>query len=158
TVDISNETMRNVVFPPFQAAIRGGAATFMTSFNEINGVPATGNVKWLRDWLRGEQKFNGVVVSDYNSIGEMVQHGFAADRSDAARLAITAGCDIDMEANAYIQNLAALVRAKKVPESLVDEAAGYVLAMKFRLGLFADPYRNCDPAREKAVTLTPEHL
>jgi beta-glucosidase len=158
TVDISESTLRNVVLPPFKAARDAGVATFMNSFNEIGGTPATGSVHLQRDILKGEWGFQGFVVSDWGSIGEMVRHGFAADLADAARIAITAGSDMDMEARAYVGNLARLVTTGTVNVKLVDDAVRRVLRVKFALGLFDDPYRYSDAAREKAMTLTPAHL
>lgn len=158
TVDISESTLRNVVLPPFKAASDAGAATFMNSFNEIGGIPATGSVHLQRDILKGEWGFKGFVVSDWGSIGEMVRHGFAANLSEAARQAIIAGSDMDMEARAYIGHLAGLVKSGAVDVRLVDDAVRRVLRVKFALGLFDDPYRRSDAAREKAVTLTPANL
>ncbi len=158
TVDISEQTLRNVVLPPFKAAADAGAATFMNSFNEIGGIPATGNPHLQRDILKGEWGFKGFVVSDWGSIGEMIPHGFAANLEQAAQQAISAGSDMDMESRAYIGHLAALVKAGKVDEKIVDDAVRRVLRVKFALGLFDDPYRYSDVAREKAATLTPANL
>jgi len=158
TVDISESTLRNVVLLPFHAAVDAGVATFMNSFNEIGGIPATGNVHLQRDILKGEWAFTGFVVSDWGSIGEMVPHGFAASLEEAARKAIVAGSDMDMESRAYVAHLADLVRSGRVDEKLVDDAVRRVLRVKHRLGLFDDPYRYCDPEREKASLLSPEHV
>ena len=158
TVDISEQTLRNVVLPPFKAAADAGAATFMNSFNEIAGIPATGSVHLQRDILKGEWGFQGFVVSDWGSIGEMVPHGYSKDLEQAAEQAITAGSDMDMEARAYIRHLADLVKAGTVDVKLVDDAVRRVLRVKFALGLFDDPYRYSDAAREKAATLTPANL
>jgi len=158
TVDISEQTLRNVVLPPFKAAADAGAATFMNSFNEIGGIPSTGNPHLQRDILKGEWGFKGFVVSDWGSIGEMIPHGFAANLEEAAQQAISAGSDMDMESRAYIGHLAALVKAGKVDEKIVDDAVRRVLRVKFALGLFDDPYRYSDAAREKAATLTPANL
>ena len=158
TVDLSEQTLRNVVLPPFRAAADAGVATFMNSFNEIAGIPATGNVHLQRDILKGEWGFQGFVVSDWGSIGEMVPHGFSKDLAQAAEQAITAGSDMDMEARAYVRHLADLVRAGRVDVKLVDDAVRRVLRVKFALGLFDDPYRYSDAAREKAATLTPANL
>jgi len=158
TVDISESTLRDVVLPPFQAAVEAGVATLMNSFNEIGGIPATGSVHLQRDILKGEWGFDGLVVSDWGSIGEMVPHGFAADLKDAARKAIVAGSDMDMESRAYVGHLASLVRAGDVDESYVDDAVRRVLRLKHRLGLFDDPYRYSDPEREKATLSSAEHL
>jgi beta-glucosidase len=158
TVDISEQTLRNVVLPPFRAAADAGVATFMNSFNEIGGIPATGNAHLQRDILKGEWGFQGFVVSDWGSIGEMIPHGFSADLAQAAEQAITAGSDMDMESRAYVSHLAGLVKSGKVDAKLVDDAVRRVLRVKFALGLFDDPYRYSDPAREKAATLTPANL
>ena len=158
TVDISEQTLRNVVLPPFKAAADAGAATFMNSFNEIGGIPSTGSVHLQRDILKGEWGFQGFVVSDWGSIGEMIPHGFSADLAQAAQQAITAGSDMDMESRAYIGHLADLVNSGKVDVKLVDDAVRRILRVKFALGLFDDPYRYSDVSREKAATLTPANL
>jgi len=158
TVDISESALRNVVLPPFKAAADAGAATFMNSFNEIAGIPATGSSHLQRDILKGEWGFKGFVVSDWGSIGEMVRHGFSADLAEAARQAMTAGSDMDMESRAYVGHLAGLVKSGNVDVKVVDDAVRRVLRVKFALGLFDDPYRYSDAAREKAATLTPANL
>jgi len=155
--DISEHTLRNVVLPPFKAAVEAGAATVMNAFNEIGGVPATASVHLQRDILKGEWAFDGMVVSDWGSIGELVPHGVAEDLSAAARLAITAGSDMDMESEAYVKNLPALVQAGTVDVRLLDDAVRRVLRFKFRLGLFDDPYRHSDVAREARVLADPAH-
>jgi beta-glucosidase len=137
--------------PPFKAALDAGAATFMNSFNELNGIPATGNQYLQRNILKGKWNFTGFVVSDWGSIGEMVNHGFAKDKTEAAWLAIRAGSDMDMESQSYTANLTQLVQDKKVDESLVDDAARRVLTKKFELGLFDDPFRFCNETREVAT-------
>jgi beta-glucosidase len=157
TVDVSEQTLRNVVLPPFKAAADAGVATFMNSFNEIGGIPSTGNAHLQRDILKGEWGFRGFVVSDWGSIGEMIPHGFAEDLADAAQKAITAGSDMDMESRAYVAHLAALVKAGKVSEKLVDDATRRILRVKFALGLFDDPFRYCDAEREKRALADPAH-
>jgi beta-glucosidase len=157
TVDISEQTLRNVVLPPFKAAAEAGVATFMNSFNEIAGIPSTGSVHLQRDILKGEWGFQGFVVSDWGSIGEMIAHGFSENLEHAAQQAITAGSDMDMEARAYVGHLAALVKAGKVDVKLVDDAVRRVLRVKFALGLFDDPYRYSDAAREKQALANPAH-
>ncbi|HXK12283.1 MAG TPA: beta-glucosidase BglX [Vicinamibacteria bacterium] len=157
TVDMSEETLRNVVLPPFKAAAEAGAATFMNSFNEIAGIPSTGNAHLQRDILKGEWGFQGFVVSDWGSIGEMVPHGFVENLEQAAQRAIVAGSDMDMESRAYVLHLAALVKAGKVDAKLVDDAVRRVLRVKFALGLFDDPYRYSDAARETQVLADPSH-
>ena len=158
TVDLSEQTLRNVVLPPFQAAAAAGVATFMNSFNEIGGVPSTGNVHLLRDILKGEWGFEGFVVSDWGSIGEMVKHGTAKDLAAAAQIALAAGNDMDMESRTYIGQLAQLVQSGRVDVKLVDAAVRRILRVKFALGLFDDPYRYCDPQREQRTLLAPAHL
>jgi beta-glucosidase len=158
TVDISEQTLRNVVLPPFKAAVDAGVATLMNSFNEIGGTPSTASVHLQRDILKGQWDFVGFVVSDWGSIGELVPHGVARDDAEAARLAVTAGSDMDMEARAYVRHLSALVESGQVEESLIDDAVRRILRVKFRLGLFDDPYRYGDPAREKREELSPDHL
>ncbi len=158
TVELTEHTMRNVVLPPFKAAVDAGVATVMNSFSEIGGIPATASVHLQREILKGEWGFEGFVVSDWDSIGEMTFHGVAADERQASALAITAGSDMDMESSAYIEHLAALVTDGVVDESLVDDAVRRVLELKLRLGLFDNPYRTCDAKREKATLLSPSHL
>ena len=158
TVEISESTLRNVVLPPFKAAADAGALSFMNAFNEIGGTPSTANAHLLRDILKGEWNFNGLVVSDWNSIGELLIHGVAADKTEAAKLAITAGSDMDMEGNCYVPNLKKLVEEGAVDIKLVDDAVRRVLRVKYLLGLFDDPYRYCDENREKTQILTKEHL
>ncbi len=140
TVDMSERTLRDVYLPPFRAAFEEGAGSTMSAFNEIGGVPGTCNPFLLRTVLRDEWKWNGVVVSDFNSVGELVQHGVAKDLREAARLSILAGLDIDMESGAYSKHLAQLVKEGIVPLPIVDEAVRRVLHLKFSLGLFEDPY------------------
>jgi beta-glucosidase len=150
-VDMSTQQLYEVYLPPFKAAADAGAATFMNSFNTLNGVPATGNAFLQRDILKGAWKYKGFVVSDWGSVREMVPHGYAADLSDAAVKAINAGSDMDMEGYAYTQHLEAAVKAGKVKMATLDDAVRRVLTKKFELGLFDDPYRYSDAAREKAV-------
>jgi beta-glucosidase len=158
TVDVGEATLRNVILPPFKAAADAGAATFMNSFNEIDGIPATGSAQLQRQILKGEWGFQGFVVSDWGSIGEMVPHGYAANLKDAAEKAIVAGSDMDMESRAYVGHLAAMVKSGAVDIRLVDDAVRRVLRVKFALGLFDDPYRYSDAARERNVLATPEHV
>jgi len=158
TVDISEQTLRNVVLPPFRAAVDAGAATLMNSFNELGGIPATGSHLLQRTILKGEWGFDGFVVSDWGSIGEMVAHGYAPDLEAAAEIAIGAGSDMDMESRAYVDHLAELVETGAVDAAVVDEAVRRVLRVKFALGLFDDPYRYSDVAREKEMVLHASHL
>ena len=157
TVDISKQRLRELYLPPFSAAADAGVATFMNSFNEVMGVPATGSTYLVRDILKGEWNFPGVVVSDWGSVAELIPHGVAEDKCDAARLAVTAGRDMDMEGYCYVSSLEKLVREGVVSESLIDDAVRRILRLKFDLGLFDDPYRYCDAEREKAEILSAEH-
>jgi len=140
TVDLSERTLRDVYLPPFKAAFEAGAGSTMSAFNEIGGVPGTCNPFTLRTILRQEWTWPGVVISDFNAIGELVQHGVAVDLKDASRLSILAGVDIDMESGGYARYLAELVEEKAVPIEVVDEAVRRVLRLKFGLGLFEHPY------------------
>ena len=146
-VDMSLQTLWEIYLPPFKAALDAGAATFMNSFNSLNGIPATGNVYLQREILKGKWQFKGFTVSDWNSVGEMIPHGFASDNYEAAWKAVTAGCDMDMESRSYIQNLAKLVRDGKVSMTLIDDAVRRILTKKFELGLFDDPFRFCNDQR-----------
>lgn len=158
TVDISERTLRDVYLPPFKAAADAGAATFMTSFNEYDGVPASGSHYLLTDVLRDKWGFKGFVVTDYTSINEMVPHGYAKDLKQAGEQAINAGVDMDMQGAVYMENLAKSVTEGKVDIKRVDAAVKAILEMKYRLGLFEDPYRYSNEAREKATIYKPEFL
>lgn len=151
TVDMSERMLWETYLPPFKAALDAGAATFMNSFNDLNGIPATGNSYLQRDILKGKWNFQGFVVSDWGSIKEMVAHGFAKDNADAAQLAIKAGSDMDMEGHAYIANLAKLVQDKKVDVALIDDAVKRILRKKYEMGLFDDPYRFSNEERENKI-------
>lgn len=157
TVDVGTYTLYNILLPPFKAALEEGAVSVMNGFNVLNGTPVTGDAFLQRDILKGQWGFEGLVVSDWASVGEMVQHGFAADPKDAARLGVQAGSDMDMEAYAYVSHLQELVEAGEVDEALIDDAVRRILRVKFALGLFDDPYRYCDPEREKALLYAAEH-
>jgi beta-glucosidase len=158
-VDLSDQQLWQTYLPPFKAALDAGVATFMNSFNTINGVPATGNRYLQRTILKEKWKFNGFVVSDWGSIGEMVPWGFATDLKDASLKAITAGSDMDMESLAYKNNLVQLVNEGKVKIELIDDAVRRILYQKFLLGLFDDPYKYSNAAREKKVMNDPKsHL
>jgi beta-glucosidase len=156
TVDISEELLREVYLPPFHAAVDASVGTLMSAFNDLNGVPATANHHTLTDILRGEWKFNGFVVSDYNSVHELIPHGVAVDDSQASLKALTAGVDMDMADDDYERLIPDLVKSGKLPESVVDEAVRRVLRVKFKAGIFEHPY--ADPAREKTDILTAESL
>lgn len=151
TVDVGTSTLYNTILPPFKAAQDAGVRTFMNSFNELNGVPATGDKMLQRDLLKGEWNFDGFVVSDWGSITEMIAHGHAKNGKHAAELAANAGSDMDMESYHYVNELKQLVEAGKVDEQLIDDAARRILRVKFELGLFDDPYKYCDDSREKEV-------
>ncbi len=157
SVDMSNRLLWEVYLPPFKAAVDAGVATFMNSFNDLNGVPATGNRYLQRDILKGKWSFKGFVVSDWGSIGEMINHGSVKNEYEAALSAITAGCDMDMESRNYKNNLAQLVKDNKVPVVYIDDAVKRILQKKFELGLFDDPYRFCNAEREQAALNNPEH-
>ncbi|RED25455.1 beta-glucosidase [Flavobacterium cutihirudinis] len=157
SVDMSERMLFETYLPPFKAALDAGAATFMNSFNDINGIPATGNAHLQRDILKGKWNFQGFVVSDWGSIGEMVAHGYSKDLKEAAYSAITAGSDMDMESNAYRYNLAALVKEGRVSIDLVDDAVRRILRKKFELGLFDDPYKYSDEKRAEKALNNPEH-
>ncbi len=151
TTDIGTSTLNNIVFPPFKAAKEAGVRTFMNSFNELNGVPATGNKMLQRDVLKNGWEFNGFIVSDWGSITEMIAHGYAEDGKSAAELAVNAGSDMDMESYLYVEHLASLVKEGRVEERLIDDAARRILRVKYELGLFDDPYKYCNKQREKEV-------
>lgn len=157
SVDMSLRTLWETYLPPFKAALDAGAATFMNSFNDLNGIPATGNVYLQREILKDKWGFTGFVVSDWGSIGEMIPHGYVANNKEAAQSAIMAGSDMDMESRAYKNHLAELVAENKVPLSVVDDAVRRVLRKKFELGLFDDPFRFSNAEREKKALNNKEH-
>jgi beta-glucosidase len=154
TTDMSLHTLYEVYLPPFEAAIKAGAGTIMSAFNDLNGVPASADPLTLERVLRQEWGFRGFVVSDWNSIGELIPHGIAADLGEASVAALSAGVDMDMEGNAYASRLKALVEAGRVSEKAVDESARRILRIKFLLGLFDRPY--VDTSLEAKVTLNAE--
>ena len=149
SVDMSLRQLHETYLPPFKAAAEAGVATFMNSFNDINGIPATANKYILRDLLKDKWNYQGFVVSDWGSIGEMVPHGYAKDNKEAAEKAINAGSDIDMESRAYMAELPKLVQEGKVDPKLIDDAARRILVKKFEMGLFDDPYRFSNEKRQK---------
>ena len=157
SVDMSLRQLNETYLPPYKATVDAGVATFMNSFNDINGIPATGNKYIQRDLLKGSWGFKGFVVSDWGSIGEMIPHGFAKDNKDAALKAIIAGSDMDMESRSYINHLADLVKEGKVDIKLIDDAVRRILTKKYELGLFDNPYKFCDENREKEQTNNLEH-
>jgi beta-glucosidase len=155
-VDLSERTLREIYLPPFRAALDEGVATFMSGFNTIGGVPTSANPHTLRDILRREWGFRGFVVSDWNSIGELIAHGVALDGRQAALKAFSAGVDMDMQGNLYIAYLDDLVASGQVSEEDIDASVARVLRMKYALGLFEDPYT--DEALGPSVHLNTEHL
>ena len=156
SVEISEHTLRQFYLPPFHAAVDAGAATVMSAFNTLNGIPASANSFVLTQVLRRDWGFRGLVVSDWNAVGELIPHGVANDGATAGRKAILAGVDMDMESNSYHENLAQLVRTGQVPEANVDEAVRRALRVKFALGLFQHPY--ADQQHEAAAMLQPESV
>lgn len=156
TADIPETTLREIHLPPFKAAFDAGALSTMSSFNDIAGVPSTGNRHLLTGILREEWGFKGFVVSDYTSEEELILHGYAADAPDAVAKAIVAGCDMSMQSGLYFKHLPALVRQGRVPLAVVDRAVRRVLEVKRDLGLFDNPYRSLDPAREARDVRRPE--
>lgn len=156
TVELSERTLRNVYFPAFQAGVDAGAMTLMTSFNTIDGVPSTGNKWLLQDILRGEWGFDGMIVTDWNSSGEMIMHGFAKDLKDATDLAVNAGVEMDMMSYGYISFIEELVKEKKISEKQIDDAVRDILRLKFRLGLFDNPYVKEEGSGD--VLYAPSHL
>lgn len=158
SVDMSVRTLWEIYLPPFKAAEDAGAATFMNSFNDLNGIPATGNKYLQRTVLKGDWNFKGFVVSDWGSVGEMINHGFAKDGYDAAYKAVVAGCDMDMESRSYINNLSKLVKDGKVKVELIDDAVRRILRKKFEMGLFDDPFKFCNKEREQQQWNNAENL
>jgi beta-glucosidase len=142
TASISPSLLRNVYLPPFRAAVDAGAATLMTSFNDVNGVPSSANAHLLREVLRNEWKFRGFVVSDWTSIEEMIEHGYSRDEKDAARAAVSAGVNMEMVSQTYHNHLAQLIKERTISEATVDELVAGVLRVKIQLGLFENPYVN----------------
>lgn len=152
---IPERQLRDVYLPPFEKAVKANCSSIMTSFNDNDGIPATGNKKLLKGILRKEWKFDGVVVSDWGSVTEMIKHGFAEDRKDAARKAIEAGLDMDMSSKAFIQNIEELIAKGIITEETLDNAVRNVLRLKFRLGLFDNPYTDINKKKE---TYSDKHL
>ncbi|PYO77606.1 MAG: beta-glucosidase BglX [Gemmatimonadetes bacterium] len=158
SVELSERTLWETYLPPYQAAVNAGVATVMASFNDIGGIPAHSSEWLIGDVLRDRWGFKGLVISDWGGIGELIPHGVAANKGDAGILGIRAGIDIDMSDAVYADSLAAAVRTGRVPLALVDSAVKRVLRLKYALGLFADPYRFNDAARERLYTLAQPHL
>ena len=157
TVDMSERFFREYYLPPYEAAVKAGAASVMTSFNDYDGIPATGNKYLITNILRKEWGFKGFVVTDYTSMNEMVNHGVVADDKAAGELSINAGVDMDMQGSIYQRFLAQSVKEGKATLKLIDDATLRILQIKYDLGLFDDPYKFCDAEREKATLLAPEH-
>ncbi len=157
TVELSEHTLRQFYLPAYEAGVRAGAALVMTAFNTIEGIPATGNRRLMRQILRDEMGFDGVLISDWAAIEEMLCHGYCADRTQAARRAVAAGVDMDMMAGVYAEQLAALVQGGEVPETLIDEAVMRILTLKNALGLFEAPFKDADEEKEKEIILCEEH-
>ena len=153
---LTERQLRNVYLPPFEAAVKAGALTLMTSFNDNDGVPSTGNTFVVKDVLRGEWGFDGLVVTDWNSMGEMIAHGFGEDRKDVAQKAVKAGVDMDMMTYGFVSHLEELVKSGAVKEKEIDQAVRNILRVKVMLGLFEHPY--VDVAAGQAVQYAPEHL
>ncbi len=158
TVDMSERVFRDVYLPTYKAGVEEGAMTVMTSFNEFDGIPATANKWLLQDVLRKELGFEGFVVTDYTSINEMVNHGYARDEAHAGELAINAGVDMDMQGAVFQRFLKESVVSGRVLEKTVDASVRRILEAKFALGLFKDPYRYCNEAREKEVIMSASNL
>lgn len=157
TTELNRNTLLNSVFPPFKAAVEAGVASVMNSFNDINGIPVTANVELQRKVLKERWGFEGPIISDWNTIGEMVIHQYSEDLKEASKSAAIAGTDIDMESQGYEFYLADLVKEGKVEEKVVDEATRRILTLKFKLGLFDDPYAYCDEEREKQFIFSTKH-
>lgn len=158
TVDISERYMRDYYLPPFKAAKEAGVATFMTAFNEYDGTPCSANEFLLTQVLRKEWGFKGFVVTDYTSIAEMINHGSVKDEKEAGEASMNAGVDMDMQSGIYMKHLKQSIKEGKVAQQKVEDACRRILEMKYRLGLFDDPYRYCDTNRTKRVLLNPEHF
>ncbi len=156
STEISEHTLRQYYLPPFHAAEEAGAATFMSAFNSLNGIPTSANPFTVRQILKTEWGFQGFVVSDWTSLGELMAHGIANDGATAARKALHAGVDMDMVSNVYHQNLAQLVQSGKVSQAELDDAVRRILRVKFAMGLFDHPY--ADETKESAAMLRPENL
>ena len=149
TTNMSERELWDTYMPPFKAAVEEGAATFMTAFNELNGIPATGSKFLLRDVLKEQWGFEGFVVTDYTAINELIPHGYAADGAHAAEIALNAGVDMDMQGSLFIDNLGQSLKDGDVTMAQIDDAVRRILEMKYRLGLFEDPYRYSDKARQE---------
>ena len=152
TVDIGLSTLHNIVLPPFKAAVDAGVSTFMNGFTELNGIPVTADSYLQREILKKQWGFKGFIVSDWGSLREMIDHGYAKDRKHAGELALNGGSDMDMESTIYVEELSNLVKEGKVNIEQIDDAVRRILLVKFELGLFDDPYKYCDLIRERKIT------
>lgn len=157
TVDFSRRTLHNIVLPPFKLLTENGIATVMNSFNDLNGIPASGDTYLQTEVLKEDWGFNGFIISDWGSIRQMINHGYSKDLRQSAYHAITSGNDMDMESEAYQRHLVELVESGEVDIKTVDEAVRRILRMKFHLGLFEDPYRYSNEKREEKQIYTKEH-
>lgn len=157
TVDMSERVLRDMYLPGYKAALDAGAAMVMTSFNTVDGIPSTGNKHLMRDILREEMGFDGVLISDFGAVKELIAHGVAADETEAAKLSIEAGTDIEMMTICYMRHLREIVENGSVDEALIDEAVMRILKLKNDLGLFENPYRGVDEETESKVTLCDAH-
>lgn len=157
TVNIGEYELHNIILPPFKAAAKAGVASFMNSFNDLDGIPATGHKILQRDILKGDWNWDGFVVSDWGSIGEMQAHGYAKDLEHAAEIALNAGSDMDMESRAYENHIKKLLKDNRVTMQQLDDAVRRILRVKFQLGLFDDPFKYCDEEREKSEVYTTEN-
>lgn len=155
--ELSEHTLFEDYLVPYRAAVKAGVSMVMTAFNTIDRKPCTTNKKLLRDILREDMGFEGVVISDYGAVSESITHGSSNDHRDAAKKAIIAGCDIDMMSECYLQNLEALVKDEEISESLIDEAVMRILVMKNKLGLFENPYKDASEEDEKEILFCKEH-
>ena len=156
TVDIGDNTLNNIIYPPFISSVDAGVAAVMTGFNDLDGIPVTGNSELIKGTLRNKWSFEGVVISDWGSIREMIPHGYAKNADNAAELAIKAGTDIDMESNIYVRKLKKLIIDDIIDEKLIDDSVKKILRLKFDLGLFEDPFKYLNKEREKEILNSPE--
>ena len=156
TVDIGDNTLNNIIYPPFISSVDAGVAAVMTGFNDLDGIPVTGNSELIKGTLRNKWSFEGVVISDWGSIREMIPHGYAKNAVNAAELAIKAGTDIDMESNIYVRKLKKLIIDDIIDEKLIDDSVKKILRLKFDLGLFEDPFKYLNKEREKEILNSPE--
>lgn len=157
TVELSERTLREDYLPAYKAGVDAGCATVMTSFNTLDRIPSTGNKRLLRDTLRGEMGFDGVIISDWAAIEELIHHGMAVDKKEAAALAMEAGVDIDMMTTCYCGNLKKLVEENEIEEALINEAVLRILELKNKLGLFENPYKDASEKDEAEIILCKEH-